>query len=102
VKFPLEKIPGALRYAIVKKMMQLYPATETVARQSSSDPAIRSTRRFWDRIRTGAIRAAQHLSGTPRNAEGEALATMQEFANWFRDHKNARKAPWVDPVPPRG
>ena len=102
VKFPLENLPGRLRHAIVTKMMQLYPATETVAAQSSSEAGILSTRRFWDRIRTGAIRAAQHLSGTPRNAEGEALATMHEFSGWFRDHKSARGAPWVGVLPPQG
>jgi len=95
VKFPLERLSGAQRHAVFKKLVTLYPATETVARQNSNTAAAQSTRRFWDRIRTGVIRAAQHFSGMPRNEDGEALATMQEFSEWFRDHKDARRAPWT-------
>lgn len=102
VKFPLERIPGAQRHAIVKKLVQLYPATETVAAESSGSATAQSTRRFWDRIRLGVIRAAQHFAGTPRNAEGEALATMQEFAAWFRAHKDVRRPPWSGADRPQG
>lgn len=98
-RFPVEKVPGKLRYVIVKKLVKLYPATESVARQSRNDPGIQSVRRFWDRIRIGAIRATQHFSQTPRNENGEALATMQELSVWFRAHKRVQRAPWTDPAP---
>lgn len=102
VKFPLERVSGAMRHAIFKRLIQLYPATEAVARQSSNQSAVQSTKRFWDRIRNGVILAAQHFASTPRNEEGEALATMRELAEWFRDHKSVRKAPWADLGRPRG
>lgn len=102
VKFPLERVSGPMRHAIFKRLIQLYPATEAVARQNSNQSAVQSTKRFWDRIRTGVILAAQHFASTPRNEDGEALATMKELAEWFRDHKSVRKAPWADLGGPRG
>lgn len=102
VKFPLDRIPGAQRYAIVKKLVQLYPATEAVAAESSGTATVQSARRFWDRIRLGVIRAAQHFAGTPRDADGTALATMRDFATWWREHKDVRRLPWTVPAAPRG
>ena len=100
VKFPLERIPGTQRHAIVKRFVQLYPATETVARESSTSSAVHATRRFWDRIRVVVIRAAQHFAGTPRNEDGEAHATMEAFADWFREHKDVRRPPWSEMARP--
>jgi len=97
--FPLEKIPSSMRYDIVRKMVTLYAGTESTARQSSNDPAMVTIRRFWDRIRNGAIAAVQHLTGTPRNEDGQALSTMLEFQRWFRDHKSARDPVWTQPEP---
>ncbi|MHC5012218.1 MAG: hypothetical protein ACYTG6_14960 [Planctomycetota bacterium] len=90
-------VPGSLRYAVVKEMVTIYASTESTAEQSSNDPKVQAVKVFWDRIKSGAIRAVQYYAGEPVSDEtGQALATMAEFQQWFRDHKNPRRAPWRD------
>jgi hypothetical protein len=91
-------VEGALRHDIVERMVTIYQATESAAEQSSNDPKKQSTKQFWDRIKDGAIKVVQYYAGpTARDDQGRAYATMNEFAEWYRAHKNARRPPWLDP-----
>lgn len=92
-------VPGKLRYAIVEEMVKTYSGTESQAIQNSNDVKVQAAKQFWDRIKNDAIKAVQVMSKEPTDDEGQVLATMKEFQQWFRDHKNARKEPWTDPEP---
>ncbi len=96
VLFPAEQVPGTQRHAIVKKFKERYSGVESLAKQNTNTPAARAAKRLWDRIRTHVVKVLQHFSGTPTNESGVALSTVDEFERWFREHKSARKAPWVD------
>ena len=89
-------VPGKLRYDVVNQFVKVYGSVEAQAEQSSTDAAILAKKRFWDDIKTYTIPVAQHYAGKPTDAEGAALATMADFQAFMRQHKNARKAPWVD------
>ncbi len=90
-------MPGRVRHALVDQFIRTYAGVESSAEQSTTDKNAQAKKKFWDDIRTFTVPAVQHFAGHPVNAESnEALATMGEFEDWFRDHKNPRKAPWVD------
>ncbi len=89
-------VPGKLRYEVVEDMIKQYAGVEAQARQSKNDPATQAKKRFWDSIKNDAIKVVQHYAGAPRNDDDEAYATMMEFQDWFRDHKNPKRAPWVE------
>ena len=93
-----EHAPGKLRFAIVEQFIKTYAGVESTANTSASDAGTRAKKRFWDNIKNATIPVLQHFAGAPKDQEsGEALATVGEFQQWFRGHKNARKDPWVDP-----
>lgn len=94
VKFT--EVEGSVRYELVELFVRTYAGVESAAEKSSSDPKDQSKKRFWDDIKTATIPVVQYFSGNPTNEENVALATMREFEDWFRDHKNPRKAPWTD------
>lgn len=89
-------VPGKLRYEICDRFTTVYASVESQAEQSSTDAKILAKKRFWDDIKTHTIPVLQHFAGKPTNADGVALSTMQEFQGYMRDHKNAKRAPWVD------
>jgi hypothetical protein len=90
-----QDVDGTLRHSVVEEMIRAYSATELQAERNSTDKAVQAAKQFWDRIKTDAVRAVQVLAGEPQNAEGQALASMKEFQDWFRDHKNPKKEPWT-------
>lgn len=92
-----KEISGKLRLSLVDQMLRTYSGTESQAEQSSNDPKKQSAKVFWDRIKTDSIKAVQYLAREPANAEGQALATMKDFLDWFRDNDNPKKAPWIEP-----
>lgn len=94
ILFDREQIPGALRYKLVQEMVKTYSGIEAQAQQSSNDKNIQAAKVFWDRIKNDAIKAVQYFSFDPKNEDEEVLATMMEFQDWFRDHKNPKRAPW--------
>ena len=89
-------VPGKLRHAIVQDMVKTYAGLETQAKQNSPDVKIQAAKRLWDQIKNDVIKVVQYFAGAPLNDEGEALATMEEFARWFRAHKKPNRAPWKD------
>jgi hypothetical protein len=90
-------VPGKLRFDLVEQFIRTYSGVESAANTSSTDPKDQAKKRFWDDIRTFTVPVVQMYSGNPVDAEtNEALSTMAQFDEWFRDHKNPRKAPWVD------
>ena len=91
-----KSVPGKQRYAICDKMIKIYTGVEVRAEQASNDPQVQAKKRFWDKIKTDTIPVVQYYASEPKDDEGQALAKMVEFQAWFRDHKNARKAPWKD------
>ena len=94
IMYDREKVDGGLRYKLVQEMVKTYSGIESQASQSSTDKNIQAAKVFWDRIKNDAIKAVQYFSFDPRNEDEEVLATMAEFQDWFRDHKNPRRAPW--------
>lgn len=93
------QVPGKLRYAIIEAMVTTYSGVEAQAEQSSTDVKIQAMKQFWDRIKADVIKACQYFAGEPTDSEGQVLARMDAFQDWFRDHDNLRKAPWVDEKP---
>ena len=89
-------VPGKMRYTICDEMIKLYAGVESQAERSSTDAKDIAKKRFWDKIKTDTVPVVQYYAGEPKNEDGAALAKMAEFQTWFREHKNARKAPWVD------
>lgn len=90
-------VPGSLRYDLVEQFIRTYVGVESAANTSSTDPKDQAKKRFWDDIRTFTVPVVQYYAGNPVDAESnEALSTMAQFDDWFRDHKNKRKAPWAD------
>ena len=94
ILFDREKIPGSLRYKLVSEMVKTYSGIESQASQSSTDKNVQAAKVFWDRIKNDAIKAVQYFSFDPKNEDEEVLATMLEFQDWFRDHKNPKRDPW--------
>lgn len=97
-------VPGKLRYEVCATFTKSYAGVEAQAEQSSNDAKLQAKKRFWDDIKTSTIPVVQYFSkgadGNPAaDAEGNALAKMQEFQSWMRDHKSMKRAPWVDPKP---
>lgn len=91
-------VPGSLRYDLVEQFVRTYVGVESAANNSSTDPKDQAKKRFWDDIRTFTVPVVAYYAGNPVNPDtNEALSTMAQFDEWFRDHKNKRKAPWVDP-----
>ena len=89
--------PGRVRYDLVEQFVRTYAGVESAANTSSTDAKDLAKKRFWDDIRTFTVQVVQFYAGNPVDAESnEALSTMAQFDDWFRDHKNVRKAPWVD------
>lgn len=88
-----QQVPGMLRYEIVKEMVKSYTPVETAADTGTAET--QSQKQFWDRIKNDAIKVVQRYAGDSAVDEnGQAIATMANFSDWFRDHKNARRAPW--------
>jgi hypothetical protein len=50
---------------------------------------------FWDRIKTDVIKSMQYISKSPVDDKSQALSTMKDFLDWFRDHEKLGKEPWV-------
>lgn len=94
ILFDREKVDGDIRYDLVAEMVKTYSGIESQASQSSTDKNVQAAKVFWDRIKNDAIKAVQYFSFDPRNEDEEVLATMAEFQDWFRDHKNKRREPW--------
>jgi len=94
ILFDREQVPGALRYKLVQEMVKTYGGIEAQASQSSTDKNVQAAKVFWDRIKNDAIKAVQYFSFDPKNEDEEVLATMMEFQDWFRDHKNPKREPW--------
>ncbi len=95
-------VPGKVRYEVCATFTKSYAGVEAQAEQSSNDPKLQAKKRFWDDIKTATIPVVQYYSkgadGNPAaDAEGNALAKMQDFQAWMRDHKSMKRAPWVDP-----
>jgi hypothetical protein len=90
------KVPGDLRLKLVKTMIHTYAGVEALAVQSTTDTSALASRRFWNQIRDVTIPLLQRYAGYPKHENGKALATMQEFMVWFRDHENPHRAPWTD------
>ncbi|MDA1195851.1 MAG: hypothetical protein O2894_11785 [Planctomycetota bacterium] len=89
-------IEGKIRYEVVSTFVKVYGGVELQAEKSSNKAADLAKKRFWDDIKTHTIPVVQHFAGKPTTAEGSALATMEEFTEFMREHKNVRKAPWED------
>ncbi len=94
IVFDRERVPGALRYELVREMIKTYAGVESQASQSSTDVPIQAAKVFWNRIGSDAVKVVQYFSFDPQDEDGEVLATMHEYQEWFRDHKNPRKPPW--------
>ena len=92
-----KNVPGKTRYELVDEMIKNYAGVESQAEQSSADPKVQEKKRFWDRIKMDVIAAVQYYAAEPRDAEGQVIARMDGFQDWFRDNDNARRAPWTDP-----
>lgn len=89
-----ENVPGALRLAVVERMVRFYAGSEARAGRGIRTAAEFNVKVFWDRLRTGVTRVLQHFSGSPRNEEGMALSTVREFQQWLRTHDNPHRSPW--------
>lgn len=87
-------ISPRLRHDLVDEMLKRYVAMESLAEQSTTDVTALAAKRFWDQVRTDAIPLIQYAAGFPRTEAGVALAKMSEFADWFREHDNARDPVW--------
>jgi hypothetical protein len=94
----VDAMSATLRHALVDEMLKLYVANEALAQESSTDVSAQAAKRFWDAIRVEAISLAQYMTGFPRDAEGQALASMAAFDAWFDEHDDPRKAPWTEPL----
>lgn len=94
-----KNVPGKLRKEICDHFVKFYGSVEAQAEKSSTDPKDLAKKRFWDDIKTYTIPVVQYYAGKPTKDDGSALATMLEFDDFMRQHKNARKAPWVDAKP---
>jgi hypothetical protein len=94
--FKPKKVPGDLRYEVVEQFVRAYSGVESVAEQSSADASAARARIFWNQIRNEVIRILQQFAGAPTDARGAVFGRVEDFQNWFREHKNPRKAPWVD------
>ena len=89
-------VPGKLRYEVCAQFVKVYGSVEAQAEKSSTDAKDLAKKRFWDDIKTYTIPVVQHFASKPTDGDGSALATMEAFTAFMRDHKNVRKAPWVD------
>ena len=87
---------GKLRFEVVKEMIKTYAGVEAQAEQTTNDPKAQTMKQFWDRIKNDAIKVVQYYALEPKDTDGQLLAKMSDFQNWFRDHDNVRKAPWRD------
>ncbi len=87
-------LTGTQRHALVDEMLKRYVAMESLANISTTDVSALAARRFWEAVGSDVIRLMQHLSGQPKNAQGEALETMKAFADWYREHDDPDDAPW--------
>ncbi len=92
-------VPGKLRYDLVGEMVKTYAGVESQAEQNSNDKNVLAKKQFWDRIKADVIKAVQYYSGEPQDENGQLIARMDGFQEWFRDHDNKRRPPWVDPKP---
>ena len=90
-------IDGKLRYEVCAQFVKVYGSVEAQAEKSSTDAKDLAKKRFWDDIKTYTIPVVQHFAGKPTDKDGNALATMADFFQFMRDHKNMRKEPWADP-----
>lgn len=91
------KVPGSVRYELVDEMIKTYSSVESQAETSSNDPNILAKKQFWDRIKNDVIKVVQYYTGEPVDDQGQVIARMDAFRDWFRDHDNKRRPPWVDP-----
>ena len=89
-------VAGKMRYEVVSQFVKVYGSVEAQAERSSTDAKDLAKKRFWDDIKTYTIPVLQYYAGKPTDAEGSALASMADFQAFMRQHKNLRKAPWVD------
>ena len=94
-------MPGSLAYEISDEFTKTYSSVESQAEQSSTDKNVQAAKRMWDRIRVYTIRVVQYYAKEPTDEEGQALNTMETLYYWFKDHKNKRKAPWVEEKKPK-
>ncbi len=93
----IESFTSSERFDLFMTLKLKYEGVESTAEQSSSSANVRSKKELWDQIRTHVIANMQTLARTPKSKKGVALQTMQEFQEWFRDHKSAKGEPWVLP-----
>ena len=85
---------GRQRFGLFEQLRRHYMAVESLARTSSADVNSQAAARFWGQIQADAIGLAQWAARYPTNEEGEALASMAELVDWFRDHDDVQRAPW--------
>jgi hypothetical protein len=91
-----DDVTPQLRYALVKEMVKLFVAMESLANQSTTNTSALAAKRFWGAVQTDVIPLIQKTAGYPKNKSGVALATMSDFSAWFREHKDVRASPWID------
>ena len=96
LRFDREKVDGAERLEIVQEMIKTYSGVESTAARRGDGEQAQAARALWTRIGEGAIRVAQYYSFDPQSDDEEPLATMKEFQDWFRRHKNPQNPPWRD------
>ena len=96
VKF--NRVPGVLRFQIVKRMISLYAGSETLAEDVIRFPGSRAqaAKQFWDKVRVTVIAVLQFYCRMPVNERGQAFSTLREFQVWWQRHDNVTRDPWLD------
>ncbi len=91
-----KQVPGKLRYKLVDKMITLYTGVESQAEQNVNDTAHIAKKQFWDQIKNDVIQVLQKYTGAPNDDQGQAIANMAGFQEWFRHNDKERRPPWTD------
>jgi len=86
-RYDLRDISGPRRLKVVERFVRFYATVEDAAGRGSLTGLDLNQKILWGRIRVGVLACLQHFSGSPKDAQGVAPGSVNEFREWLRTAK---------------
>ena len=104
LKFDAEKVPGATRFELVRRLLAAYVGTERRVRETRDEgpaddkleTALIQAEMFWEKIGPSVIDAIRHFAGHPTDKQGQRLESLGQLQAWLTDHQDLGSPPWSD------
>jgi hypothetical protein len=91
-RYDLKDISGPRRLKAAERFVRFYASVEDAAGRGSLSGHDLNQKVLWGRIRVGVLACLQHFTGSPKNAEGVAPGSVNEFREWLRTAKEPADA----------